>query len=77
MWLQQMVLTVDGEGRGARYQMQTSGVQGPGQAASNRDGSFGPTFPHTEMEPGCLPKQQPPGSGFSCKALSFNCLRPC
>lgn len=55
MWLQQMVPTVDGEGRGARYQMQTRGVQGPGQAANNSDGSFGLTFPHTEMEPGCFP----------------------
>lgn len=55
MWLQQMVLSVDGEGRRVRYQMPTSGAQGPGQAVSNMDGSFRATFPCREMEPVCFP----------------------
>lgn len=55
VWLQQMVLSVDGEGRRVGYQTPTSGAQGPGQAVSNMDELFRATFPCREMEPVCFP----------------------
>lgn len=62
-----MALTMDGEGSRARYQMQTSGVQGPGRAVSN-------TFPCPEMEPGFSKQLQFLSETLTNEACS---RRPC